>query len=151
MLEHGTVGSPDAASPILQTGAMSSGNTERNGLRIGELAKHTGVSARSLRYYEQRGVLTSRRDRNGYRRYDSDVIPLVLNVRRLLDSGLSVADARQFGSCLASPDLGVSPCAPALDVYEQRLRNLDAQIATLTQLRSNLADQVERLRSQIQS
>lgn len=129
---------------------MSSSDTDCDGLRIGELAARTGVSARSLRYYEQRGVLTSQRDQNGYRRYNNDVVHLVINLRRLLDAGLSLADIHQFGSCLASPDLGSSPCAPALEVYEQRLHTLDAQIATLTQLRSNLAAQVEHLRAQIQ-
>lgn len=130
------------------TGAMTSERSEHTGLRIGELAAHTGVSTRSLRYYEQRGLLTSRRDRNGYRRYSSDAIDLVMNLRRLLDAGLSVADIHQFGSCLASPDLGSTPCPPALAVYEQRLSTLDDQIATLTHLRSNLAAQVEHLRSQ---
>lgn len=118
-------------------------------MRIGELAQRTGVSTRSLRYYEQCGLLTSRRDRNGYRRYSEDVVHLVSNVRRLISAGLSIADIRQFGSCLASSELDSSPCAPALEVYEQRLRVLDDQIATLTHLRNNLAAQAEHLRNGI--
>ncbi|HVW43106.1 MAG TPA: MerR family transcriptional regulator [Amycolatopsis sp.] len=119
-------------------------------MRIGELARRTGVSARSLRYYEQHGLLTSRRDRNGHRRYSEDVVHLVVNLRRLLSAGLSMADVQQFGSCLASPDLGPSPCAAALEVYEQRIRALDDRIGTLTQLRGNLAAQAEHLRTRLQ-
>ena len=130
---------------------MTSDDNDHDGIRIGELAQRTGVSARSLRYYEQRGLLTSHRDRNGYRRYSNDVVQLVSNLRRLLGVGLSVADIQQFGSCVTSPDLGSSPCAPALEVYEQRLRTLDDRIAILTHLRSNLAAQAERLRAHIQS
>jgi DNA-binding transcriptional MerR regulator len=125
-------------------------DSEHHEMRIGELAQRTGVSTRSLRYYEQRGLLTSRRDRNGYRRYSDDAVPLIINLRRLLRSGLSVADIRRFGSCLRIPDLGSSPCAPALEVYEQRLRSLDDQIAALTHLRGELAGEADRLRARIQ-
>ncbi|QGK72322.1 MerR family transcriptional regulator [Allosaccharopolyspora coralli] len=120
-------------------------------MKIGELARRTGVSTRSLRYYEQRGLLTARRDHNGYRRYSTDAVDLVLNLRRLLKSGLSVADVHRFGSCVASPDLDSTPCVPALAVYEQRLRTLDEQIATLTHLRHNLAAHTEHLRARIEA
>lgn len=71
----------------------------------------------------------------------------MIDVRRLLSVGLSVADIQQFGVCLASSDLGSSPCPPAIEVYERRLRTLDDQIAALTQLRSALAAQAEQLRT----
>ncbi|TDC98132.1 MerR family transcriptional regulator [Actinomadura sp. 7K507] len=116
-------------------------------MRIGELARRTGVSTRSLRYYEERGLLASRRDRNGYRRYGDEAVVLVNNLRHLLGAGLSVENVREFGSCLASPDLGSSPCAPALEVYEQRLRVLDERIAALAHVRSDLAAQAEHLRT----
>ncbi len=123
----------------------------QDGIRIGELARRTGVSARSLRYYEKRGLLVSHRDHSGYRRYRDDVVPLVANLGRLFGAGLSVDDVRQFGSCVANPDLGAAPCAPALDVYEQRLRVLDDRIATLTHLRDELAAQAELLRDRIRA
>ena len=39
-------------------------------MRIGELARRSGTSARSIRYYEQQGLMVSRRDPNGYRNYN---------------------------------------------------------------------------------
>lgn len=140
----GHLGLPRDNDPVART------EHQRDEIRIGELARRTGASARSLRYYEQRGLLTSHRDQNGYRRYRSDVVDLVVNLRRLLGAGLSVADIQRFGSCFSSPDLGSSPCTSALEVYEQRLRVLDDQIATLTHVRSNLAAQAERLRARIE-
>jgi len=130
---------------------MNSDNHEDSGLLIGELAQRTGASTRSLRYYQQRGLLTASRDRNGYRRYHTEAVDLVTNLRRLLGAGLSVTDIQQFGNCLTSPALEQNPCAPALAVYEQRLRTLDDQIATLTHVRNNLAAQTEYLRTRIQS
>jgi hypothetical protein len=40
------------------------------GVRIGELPDRCGVSARSLRYYEQQGLVTPSRPTNGYREHD---------------------------------------------------------------------------------
>ena len=39
-------------------------------MRIGELAKRTGVATRMLRYYEEQGLISTRRLDNGYRGYD---------------------------------------------------------------------------------
>lgn len=118
---------------------------------IGELARRTGVSARSLRHYEKHGLLTSHRDHNGYRRYHEDVVQLVHNLRALFGAGLSVADVTQFGACVASSDLGAHPCAAALNVYEHRLRVLDERIAALVGLRGTLSAQADQLRAQLNS
>ena len=125
---------------------MASTADRHDGLRIGELARRTGASTRSLRHYEQRGLITAHRDHNGYRRYDPDVVHVVHNLRRLLGAGLSIDDIHQFGSCVLAPDLDASPCASALEVYEHRLRTLDTRITTLSHLRATLAEHTERLR-----
>ena len=118
----------------------------RDGLRIGELARRTNTSTRSLRYYEQRGLITAERDPNGYRRYPLETVQVVANLRRLLDAGLSTDDIHQFGSCVRAPDLDATPCTSGLEIYERRLEALDTKIATLNHLRSALAEQAERLR-----
>lgn len=121
----------------------------REGLLIGELARRTGTSTRSLRYYEQQGLIAADRDRNGYRRYTEDVVNVVTNLRRLLDAGLSVDDINQFGHCVRASNLDAAPCSSALEVYERRLQRLDTKIATLNHLRANLAEQAERLRGEL--
>jgi DNA-binding transcriptional MerR regulator len=52
-------------------------------MRIGELARLTGVSARSLRYYEQQGLLSG----GGQRHYTATEIAPVEIIRRLFDAG----------------------------------------------------------------
>ncbi|MCP2330241.1 MULTISPECIES: MerR family transcriptional regulator [Actinoalloteichus] len=130
---------------------MVSAVDQRDWLRIGELARRTATSTRSLRYYEQRGLIVSDREHNGYRRYAPDVVPVVNNIRRLLNAGLSIDDIKQFGSCVRSPSLDATPCAPALEVYEQRLKILRTRIDTLQHLHAALAEQTEHLRAQLPS
>ena len=63
-------------------------------MRIGELAERTGTSSRSLRYYEQQGLLATRRTANGYRDYDESDLRLVHQIRELLAMRQGVHDRR---------------------------------------------------------
>ena len=59
-------------------------------VKIGEAARISGVSARSLRYYADVGLLVPGRSSNGYRAYCWPTIDRVLAIRSLLRSGLPV-------------------------------------------------------------
>ncbi|MFG2135574.1 MerR family transcriptional regulator [Streptomyces sp. NPDC048650] len=111
---------------------------ERDRMRIGELARRTGVSTRSLRYYEQRGLLHARRDANGYRRYDSDSVETVGRIRELLATGLGTDDIRDLLPC-AQGGLGLVPCALSWGTIERKQAQLDAEIAELIRRRASLA------------
>lgn len=58
--------------------------------RIGELAKATKVSPDTLRHYERKGVLHSRRAGNGYRDYSEDAIERVRMIRQALAVGFTL-------------------------------------------------------------
>ena len=60
-------------------------------MRIGELCRRTGVSARMLRYYEAQGLLAPSRRPSGYRDYAEPDVSRVQHVRDLLAAGLSTA------------------------------------------------------------
>ncbi|MFC6538655.1 MerR family transcriptional regulator [Nonomuraea salmonea] len=70
-------------------------------MRIGELAERTGVSTRSLRYYEKNGLLHARRASNGYRTYTEDDVRLVSEIRALLQIGFTLEETRPFVDCCA--------------------------------------------------
>src|SRR5688572_2880014 len=55
----------------------------RWGMRIGELAKRTGVSERSLRYYEKQGLLTAERTLGGHRDYPDGAVDRVIRIQEL--------------------------------------------------------------------
>jgi DNA-binding transcriptional MerR regulator len=116
-------------------------------MRIGELASTSGVSARALRYYEERGLLPSRRQDNGYREYDESAVPRVHNIRMLLDAGLSAENIRDLNSCLDEDFDLVPSCMQAVSLYEQRLEVVRRQRAALVALESRLENELHRLRT----
>jgi DNA-binding transcriptional MerR regulator len=61
-----------------------------SGVMIGEAARASGASVRSLRFYEDEGLIVPGRCSNGYRDYCTSTIDRVLVIRSLLESGLPV-------------------------------------------------------------
>lgn len=68
-------------------------------VQIGELSERSGASVRSLRYYEQQGLLTSQRRANGYRDYPADAVATVQTIRALLEIGLPTALVKDVLPC----------------------------------------------------
>lgn len=65
-------------------------------MRIGAISQATGVSTRSLRYYEEQGLIESVRRTNGYRDYDGGTVETVQFVQDLFAAGLSSAQIRDI-------------------------------------------------------
>lgn len=114
-------------------------------MRIGELAERAGVSRRSLRYYEQHGLLHSGRTANGWRVYDEVALARAANVRELLAAGLRIEDIQRLAPCLER-DLERGPaCDEAIEMYTGRVAELDEKIATLARHRAALAARLDAL------
>ncbi|GAB1515913.1 MerR family transcriptional regulator [Actinophytocola sp. KF-1] len=83
-------------------------------MRIGELAKRTGVSERSLRYYEEQGLLAPTRTPAGYRVYAESDVDVVRHVQMLLAAGLNTAFIREVLPCMVDTGDGLAPGCPEL-------------------------------------
>ncbi|HEX6342223.1 MerR family transcriptional regulator [Umezawaea sp.] len=106
-------------------------------MRIGELSKRTGVSARSLRYYEDQGLLTSSRSEAGQRHYSDAQVQRVSLIRQMFDAGMSSRVIATVLPCVDIPD--------DLDVAEETFAamtrerdRIDADIAHLVDTRNAL-------------
>lgn len=109
-------------------------------MRIGELAKLTGASVRSLRYYEKQGLLVSSRNTSGYREYTSMAAEQVETIRFYLQLGLSTDEIKGFLHCVLKNK--ESFCREIVPVYRKKLEELETQIALLTAIKSNLQDRM---------
>ncbi|WP_192582272.1 MerR family transcriptional regulator [Streptomyces triticiradicis] len=107
-------------------------------MRIGELARATGATARALRHYEQAELISSERASNGYRVYDERAVVRVLNIRCLLAAGLTLEDVRVFLPCLDGDVAAAPPSDKGLRVALERLAIIDERIATQTEVRDRL-------------
>src|SRR4051794_39428370 len=84
-------------------------------MRIGELARRTGVSERSLRYYEKQGMLVSERTAGGHRDFPDRAVDRVILIQQLFAAGLHSAKIAQLLPCMRDPDGGPNERAtPAL-------------------------------------
>lgn len=101
-------------------------------MRIAEMQRLTGASARMLRHYEARGLLSPRRGPNGYRDYTPQDVLAVQDIRCLLDAGLSTETAGQVLS-MGCGDLRAGATA------EQRQHVLDIIDAHLSRVRQERA------------
>jgi DNA-binding transcriptional MerR regulator len=106
-------------------------------MRIGELSRRTGVSPRSLRYYEDQGLLTSSRSDAGQRHYSEAEVQRVSLIRQLFAAGLSSRVIAAVLPCVDIPgDLGIAEETFATMTRERD--RIDADIAHLVETRDAL-------------
>ncbi|MCZ9346802.1 MerR family transcriptional regulator, partial [Streptomyces sp. TRM76130] len=87
-------------------------------MRIGELARRTGVSERSLRYYEQQGLLSAARTPGGHREYPEGAVERVRRIQELYAAGLYSAKIAELLPCMRDSDGGPARTADARLVEE---------------------------------
>jgi DNA-binding transcriptional MerR regulator len=114
---------------------------------IGELATRAGTSARTLRYYEQQGLLRASRDARGYRMYDDAEVRVTHEIRTLLAAGFGLDDIRPFVECLRAGNDAGHICPDSVAVLRRKLAEVDGALDQLLllrdRLRAQLADAIE--------
>jgi DNA-binding transcriptional MerR regulator len=111
-------------------------------MRIGELADRAGTSTRTLRYYEQHGLLRSRRAANGYRAFDEAELRVVREIRSLLAVGFDLDDIRPFVACLRAGHATGDVCPDSVAVLRRKLTEVDACLDRLGTVRDQLRHQL---------
>lgn len=111
---------------------------------IGELADRTGVTPKTLRFYEREHLLAEpQRTSGGYRDYQPDVADRVAFIRQAQAAGLTLA---QIGQILAIRDDGRAPCEHATELIGQRLEDVEGRLAELEATRDQLRQLAHRAR-----
>ncbi|MEU4269636.1 MerR family transcriptional regulator [Streptomyces sp. NPDC026092] len=105
-------------------------------MRIGELASRAGVSVRSVRYYEDQGLLASTRSASGQRHYTDVEVERVAFIQRLYAAGLSSRTIVELLPCVDAPSEENSDAA--LERMALERERLSAHIADLVRTRDTL-------------
>ncbi|SHE10765.1 Copper export regulator [Chlamydia abortus] len=118
-------------------------------LKIGKVRKITGVSARSIRYYEEKGLIKASRRENNYREYDEGVIESINTIQLYLGLGLTTDQIRDIIFCKypeqqAHKEKDVY-CEELLHLYQSRMEEVNRQIAALTEAKHRLSDKINQM------
>jgi len=108
-------------------------------MRIGQLASATGVSRDTLRFYEEQGLIRSRRLDNGYRDYPDEVQELVSYIKTAQKLGFTLAEVgNKLPAIWNAPEPG-----PAItQLLAEKLQEIDERIEGLRALREQLAARI---------
>ena len=106
-------------------------------LTIGALSRLTGASVRSIRHYDENGLLASVRASNGYRMFPESAVTQVKQIQRMIATGFTIEDIRGFPDCMLLIE-GARSCDQITQVQRERLEALDRQIADLEKRRARL-------------
>jgi DNA-binding transcriptional MerR regulator len=108
---------------------------------ISELAELTGVSARALRHYEDRGLLVPVRNSSGYRVYCDADVPRVAQIKTMISAGLGTSAIRRYLDCARTGEHGTSleMCPDLRAELDALASRLDAEQAELRERRRRLS------------
>jgi DNA-binding transcriptional MerR regulator len=104
---------------------------------IGSVAKESGVPIKTIRYYEELGLITaSGRTEGGFRLFNSDVLARLNFIKRAQNLGLSLLEIKEF---LDVHDEGNLPCEHIKSKLQDKVIAIDNQIQQLLILRQELS------------
>jgi MerR family copper efflux transcriptional regulator len=112
------------------------------GLRIGEVAAKSGFSRKALKVYERRGILPPpHRTPAGYRRYPTDVLPVLAFVAQARRLGLTLSEIRRI---VALRCAGPGPCLHVRALLEQKVAAAEKVLGELRRRLDNWEDASRR-------
>ncbi len=108
-----------------------------NSLKIGEVAETSHLPVKTIRYYEEIGLLspTVTRSGTGYRLFDAAVLNRLAFIKRAQSLGLSLSEIQQI---LAVHDQGQLPCGEVRQHLEAKVTAISEQIEALETLKAEL-------------
>lgn len=105
----------------------------QGGLKIGEVARRTGVTAKAIRFYEAAGVLPRpARGSNGYRLYANEAIEMLEFIKQATGLGLRLAEIKEI---IAIRQGGRPPCAHVHRLLKDKAVELDQKLKDLIEVR----------------
>jgi len=108
-------------------------------MKIGELARRTGISIRMLRYYEDEGLLNPQRTDAGYRDYSKNDEQTAKRIQTLSKAGLKLDAIRTLLPCVTTDAPHFDPCPKIVATLRTEIDTLDRRIVSLQNSRETLS------------
>lgn len=118
----------------------------KNKMRIGELADQAGVTPRTIRYYEDLGLLgPSEREGQGFRYYTETELTRLKKIDHLKQMGLSLEEIGEVIPLYCEDPTGLRGKRRILEILTAQLQEMDEKIASLQQFRAEMLLNIERV------
>lgn len=105
-------------------------------MKIGALAKQTGLSVQTIRFYEQEGLVPiPQRTEGNYRLYDIESLRQLGFIKQCRNLGLTLHEIRELIKYQATPE---EACGEINQIVDAHVLEVDARIAELSTLREQL-------------
>ena len=110
-------------------------------LKIGDVARKSGAGVETLRFYENRGLITPLgRTASGYRIYDDSVFDRLAFIKKSQAVGFSLDEIARI---IAEAGRGKRPCSDVRRIAAERLAELDRKLVELRRYRNELKKTVD--------
>ena len=109
-------------------------------MNIGKAAARSGLQPTTIRYYEQIGLITSRRLENGYRDYESTDVDKLRFLHQARNLGFDIEDCRKLLDLYSDPNRA---SADVKDLAKQHLSAVNQKITELKAMRASLSKMIE--------
>lgn len=120
-------------------------------MRIGELAEKAGVTPRTIRYYENLGLLSpNEREGKGFRYYTNTELAKLQKIDCLKSLGLTLEEITTVIDLYFEDSTGIRGKQKVLEILQTHLKETDGKITALLQFRSDLEANIIKIKQQIQ-
>jgi len=118
--------------------------------RIGELASSVGLTTRTIRYYEEIGLLDSiRRVEGGKRVYTDQDYQRLRFIKRLKDLGLTLAEMQELEDIYRIDRTNRRVLPRLLHLLERHATRIDNRVGNLNKLRNEIVRYQERIKQKL--
>lgn len=115
-------------------------------MQIGELAARTGLSQRTIHFYEEKGLISpSEREGRGYRYYDEQTLRRLEKISALKEIGLSLDEIAGVIDLYFQDETGIMGKRRVLEILQGHLKGTEARIASLQSFRKDTKASIKKL------
>jgi DNA-binding transcriptional MerR regulator len=127
-----------------------SGDKKGNSYSIGYLAKTAGLTPRTIRYYEERGLFDSvKRVEGGRRVYTDDDLRRLKFIKRLKLLGLTLAEMEELAEIYWIDRTNKKVLPKLMELLDRHCEETDKRIKSLTKLKGEIGEYRERIKKKL--